>query len=92
MIPWLFNWVRHVTGADDGSGAWYLWWSGFVGDLVYVGLLAGFYRHVNCHVDGCKRIGGHHVPGTSFKVCRKHHPTGGNSAQTVLDAHAAAQQ
>lgn len=90
-MDWLAHTLQHTFGLDDGSGAWYLFWSGVCGDLVYLGVLTALYRHVNCHVDGCRRIGGHHVPGTSFKVCRKHHPTGGNTVEHVHDAHQRAQ-
>lgn len=31
------------------------------------------YRHKNCHVPWCPRIGQHPVEGTAFKVCTRHH-------------------
>jgi hypothetical protein len=86
-MRWLVSWLLHFTGADDGSGAWYLWWSGFVGDLVYLGILGGIIRHTNCHVKGCPRPGFHPVSGTNFKVCRRHHPTGGHTVDEIHEAH-----
>lgn len=86
----IFHWWLHVTGSDDGSGAWYLWWSGFVGDLALLGVLGGVVRATNCHAKGCWRPGFHPVKGTSFKTCRKHHPTGGHSVEDIHAAHAAA--
>lgn len=70
----MFHWFLTVTGSNNPSGTWYGWWSGFCGDL---GLFAGItilYKKVNCHIDGCRRIGLHHVEGTPYIVCRKHHP------------------
>jgi hypothetical protein len=32
----------------------------------------------------------HHVAGTTFVTCRRHHPTQGNSAEQILNAHQAA--
>ena len=50
--------------------------SGWVGDLSLITLLAtaltliaGVYHHLNCHTDGCKRIGKHRLAGGKFLVC-----------------------
>lgn len=85
----LVDWWLHFTGADDGSGAWYLWWSGFVGDLVYLGVIVGLVRTANCHAPGCWRPGFHPVAGTRFKTCKRHHPTGGHSLDEIHAIHAA---
>ena len=29
----MISWILHTFGMDDGSGAWYLFWSGIVGDI-----------------------------------------------------------
>jgi hypothetical protein len=76
----IFNWFLHTFGLDDGSGAWYLFWSGIVGDVALLGTLFVLLRRLNCHASGCWRIGIHRVVGTPYVTCRKHHPvvpTGG---------------
>lgn len=92
MLHALYHWA----GLDDGSGAWYLWWSGFCGDLVFLGAFFGLFRHFNCHARRCPRLGLHEVPGTEYKTCRRHHPVLANrrpsvKAQTIADAHQSAQ-
>lgn len=83
--------VIHYTGAEDQASFWYGLWSGFVPSIAILVMAGGVWKHVNCHVDGCPRIGTHHVPGTTFKTCRRHHPTGGNTAEAIAAAHEAAQ-
>ena len=83
MIHGIAYWLG-LTSATDGP---YLFWSGFAGDL---GILAGviaFYRHFECNVQGCHWPGRHHVHGTQFKTCLKHHPTKGNTAASIQIAH-----
>lgn len=89
----LWHWLLQVTGTkiNPATGSsWYNWWSGFVGDL---GILAGlvmFYKKVNCHVDGCRRIGLHHIAGGKYVVCRVHHPDhkGGRiTMKSIVKAH-----
>lgn len=80
------NWLAHVLGLDNSSGAYYLFWSGFAGDLIYIGAIAAFYRRLNCHVKGCWRIGLHKVEKTPYTTCRKHHPTAKKlNAQEMVD-------
>jgi hypothetical protein len=57
--------------------------------LTYFAIFVVAYRKLNCHAQGCWRLGLHHVEGTPYITCRKHHPTGGATAQGILDAHAA---
>lgn len=72
MQIWKF--FEHITGLDNASGLWYLWWSGFAGDLgIFAAIMIGL-RHLNCHQHGCIRLGRHQIDGTPFRVCRKHHP------------------
>lgn len=88
MIQWLLHWL----GLDDGSGAWYLWWSGIVGDLALLGTFTVLLRRLNCHQGGCWRLGLHHVVGTPYVVCRRHHPgmeDGKPTADHIAAAHAA---
>jgi hypothetical protein len=68
-------------------------WSNFLGPIEGAGAFVAGYvlaRRHNCHVRGCMRIGRSPVHGTSFVVCRRHHPHDPPSHQDVLDAHAAA--
>ena len=42
------GWLTHILGLDDGSGRWYLWWSGMganIGEIAIVGSLASGVRH-----------------------------------------------
>jgi hypothetical protein len=62
-------------GITNGSGRWYLWWSGIVGDI---GLFGGgwlIYRKHNCHVHHCWRISRHVTP-EGHAVCHTHNPAG----------------
>ena len=52
-------------------------WSSFLGPIEGLGAFtAGWVllRRHNCHVKGCPRIGRHPVTGTTYTVCRRHHP------------------
>lgn len=65
------NW----TGASNTSGTTYGFWSGFGSDLAefaILGSLIGVYRHHNCTVKRCPRIGKHPVDGTPYKTCHRH--------------------
>ena len=69
--------ILHMLGVDDVSGRWYGFWSGFgsdIGELAIIGGLITIARHHNCHQPGCWRLGRHHIEGTEYVVCRKHHP------------------
>jgi hypothetical protein len=75
------HWLAVHTGTVNEPGVWYGFWSGFGADIseyaILVALSAGLYhsfRRHNCHERGCWRIGLHHVDGTPFIACRKHHP------------------
>ena len=86
----ILNWFLHTFGLDDGSGAWYLFWSGIVGDVALLGTLFVLMRRLNCHAAGCWRLGIHRVVGTPFVTCRKHHPvvpTGRVSADQIAQVH-----
>lgn len=83
------SWLAHVLGLDNASGMPYLAWSGFGGDfgeLAIVGALVAGVRHRNCHVHGCWRLARHPVAGTTFVVCRRHHPDGAPTAADVREA------
>ena len=77
------NWLLHVLGVDDVSGRWYAFWSGFAGDIALIGAGFAIVRRHNCHVKGCWRVGRQQVEGTTFVVCRLHHPEGKPTAERV---------
>lgn len=71
----LFLWLLHATGADNTSGVQYGFWSGFGSDFGEITLIIGFvawWKHNECHVDGCHRPGRH--PFKHYRLCGKHHP------------------
>lgn len=64
-------------GTTNGSGRWYLWWSGIFSDVTIFFAVLVFYRKHNCHVHRCPRIGSHaavDANGVQHIVCRRHHP------------------
>lgn len=65
--------LAHITGIDNPSGRWYLFWSGFGGRVTFLGFAAAVWHRHNCHAPGCPRIGKHVVNGTPW--CSRHHPT-----------------
>jgi hypothetical protein len=79
------HWLAQFVGVD--SSKWAAWWGGFGSDLPEFGILFVLYRKFECHADGCRRPGLHHVVGTNFVTCRGHHPTKGNSAEQIAQAH-----
>lgn len=66
--------ILHYLGLTNGSGYWYLLWSGIFADVTIFAAAAGLYRHHNCHTAGCWRLAKFPVEGTPFKVCMTHHP------------------
>lgn len=91
----MVTWLVHVLGMDDPAGRWYGFWSGAgsdLGEAAIVGGLISILRKHNCHVHGCWRVGRHPVEGTSYLVCRRHHPDGKVTHQDILGAHQAAKR
>jgi hypothetical protein len=89
---WQF-WVLYHIGYY--SGPWTNLWGGFISDLGLIGVIGVFatwYRKHNCHVKWCFRLHWRGVDGTSFVVCRHHHPENAPTHQDVLDAHKAAKE
>lgn len=72
----LLHWLAVHTGTVNESGPYYGFWSGFGSDIgegsILVGMIAA-YRHHNCHVKGCLRLG-RQVEGTPYIACPAHHP------------------
>ncbi len=53
-----------------------VWSTSIIEFLTVLGLfslIGGLYRHWECHVGTCHRLG-HPVQGTSHRACVKHHP------------------
>jgi hypothetical protein len=70
------NWLYWFFGIG-GGGPHYGFWSGAgsdIGEITLVGAVIVALKHVNCHDEGCWRIGLHKVEGTPYKACHKHHP------------------
>lgn len=71
----VWHWLLHLSGADNVSGPWYGFWSGFgsdLGEAALIGAAAAVIRRHQCHVKRCWRVqwrrSGHH------QLCREHHP------------------
>lgn len=84
----MFHSVAHFFGFDpgQGNGSFYLFWSGAGSDIAELSILGWIYitlRRYNCHAAGCWRIGRHPVEGTTYTVCRKHHPEGKPAADLI---------
>lgn len=88
--------TMRIVGARDAGGGWYGFWSGFGGsipDFMILASVVTVYRHHNCHVRGCARLG-KTVDGTPYLACPRHHPTHqgdrrGVTAETIHAAHKA---
>ena len=85
VFDWLYHAARWTWHDPDG----YNFISGPVADIALLGGVYAIIRRHNCHVKGCWRIGRHQVAGTTYVVCRKHHPDESPSADHVLSAAAA---
>jgi hypothetical protein len=81
------HWFLRYTGADAESATWYGFWSGFGGaipDFLILGSIVTIYRHHNCHVKGCLRLG-RQVEGTPYVACPTHHPDHEGSKRSVTE-------
>ena len=65
----VWHWILHITGADNVSGQWYGFWSGFGSDLPIFGAIAIFLHHHNCAEPRCWRIGKAHRQ----HKCKRHY-------------------
>lgn len=85
-------WFLGVYPVPSGTSAMYQLWSGFVPALAVLSLAGGVwshYKHINCQVRGCPRIGRYFAAG--YRVCHRHHPDpqvgrGGVPRETVIAA------
>ena len=90
----MWGWWQQFLGfsGGDGNGTHYLFWSGF-GSIVIPPLLTAvpimwvLLRRHNCHAKGCWRIGRHQVEGTTYVVCRHHHPDGKPTAAHIRERY-----
>lgn len=76
MIPAfdLFYWlVEWMWWPESGHG--YAFMSSVAGATGFFAIGVILYRRMNCHESGCWRLGKHHVEGTPYVTCHKHHPT-----------------
>jgi hypothetical protein len=77
IISLVWHWLLNVTGTviPANGSKWYNFWSGFgsdFGEIAILGSIIALYKHHNCTVKGCPRIGHHSVTGTPYKTCHKH--------------------
>lgn len=68
------------TGCPGGVAHNYNFFSGSGSDIgeitlvsIAIAAFATWWHKINCHVDGCWRIGKHDKAGGEYSVCRKHH-------------------
>jgi hypothetical protein len=91
----MINDLLTLFGLTAGS-RWSLFWGGIGSCLSEFAILGIVWHKLNCHAKGCYRIGLHHVEGTPYITCRKHHPVHPGSrpatAEEIALAHAAANQ
>lgn len=53
----MWHWLSHALGMDNGSGPIYLAWSGWGGDIAEIAVIGAAWKILNCHEDGCWRVG-----------------------------------
>lgn len=74
---------------------WYNLWSGFGSDLTeWAALGSGaviLYRHLNCHIDGCRHLAFRHIVDPHshehLRLCREHHPRKTVTPEHIADVH-----
>lgn len=71
------RWLIHFLGIDTQQSDNYDFVSGsgpmLEAALFQSTIIVGLWHTVNCHTDGCLRIGRHHIAGQQYKVCRRCH-------------------
>jgi hypothetical protein len=85
---WLYGIGVHPYPSSSDTPWTYQLLSGFIPALTVVGLstlIVGGWHHINCHEDGCWRIGKHKVEGSPW--CSAHHEAARTRAasQVTLD-------
>lgn len=69
--------ILHWTGVDTQQSYFYDFWSG-IGPVIFGQLpilisLLLYFRHHNCHIKGCWRLGHPDPRGGGFPACKRHH-------------------
>lgn len=71
-------WEQFLHPGETRTCGGYWFYSGLFA-LSYISapfvMLAGMYHHLNCHVDGCRKLG-HNDPAVHAPACRDHHSLG----------------
>jgi len=94
-LHWLMVHGSQELGISQSASRAYNFWSGVAGELSWLGAAFVLWRRHVCHVNGCVRIGRHHVEGTGYVTCAHHHPTvpsDGITADHIADAHQRARE
>ncbi len=84
IFDWFYNALRWTWHDPDG----YNFISGPLADITLLGGAYAILRRHNCHAKRCWRIGRRQVAGTTYVVCRKHHPDGSPTAEQIHAEHA----
>lgn len=62
-----------MTGISSQSTHYYAFWSGLAPSLSLFGGIGMFFKHLNCHVVGCKSVITAVDPSHGWRACKKHH-------------------
>ena len=82
----VFDWLYHALTFTWHDPSAYNFISGPLADMTLLGGAYAIFRHHNCHVKHCWRVGRRAVEGTTYVVCHRHHPVG--QAPTAEQVHA----
>jgi hypothetical protein len=85
IFDWLYHAVRFTWHDPEG----YNFISGPLADITLLGGGYAILRRHNCHAKRCFRIGRRPVAGTTYVVCRRHHPDDTPTAEQIYAAHSA---
>jgi hypothetical protein len=83
--------VQHTLGMDTQSSKNYATVSGIgpviVSALGFSSLGVAAWHHLNCHIDGCKRIGTHRLAGGKYLVCGRCLKDAGSEPESLTIEH-----
>jgi hypothetical protein len=90
LMDWNSFWyaIGNFFGVVNEAGPGYGFFSGVgsdIGELAIIGGIIQLYRHHNCHVQGCWRLGRfkHTQGGQEYLLCKHHHPRPGIDAEAI---------
>lgn len=66
------HWLEHLLGIDTQQSPYYDFWSGVATQASLLFAAISIYKHHNCRVKWCVRVGKYKVG--DYLVCQKHHP------------------